>query len=782
MLSETSAGNSLGAALRQARQSAGLTQEELAARTGLSVRAIGDLERGRTARPHSRSVHLIAQALGLPESAYNQLTALLRQQAAALPGPARPSGLAARTQASGEAGGPVDRLVPAQLPTGLADFTGRAEQVACLQQILTGDTPAGGPGAVTVAVVAGAGGTGKSALAVHVAHLIQDSFPDGQFFAELGGAGPHPAGPAEMLARFLRDLGVPPDRIPVSVAELGAQYRSHLAGRRVLIVLDDARDAAQVQPLLPGSAPCAVLVTSRRWLSDLAGCSALDLDVFAPAEAWQLFATMVGPDRVAAEREASDELLRACAGLPLAIRVAGARLAARSGWTVRTMADRLADERQRLDQLTAGSLAVRASFEVGVAALPAPDRAAGVDPAHTFRMLGLWPGPAISLDAAAALLGRPRERVADALEALVDARLLQSPAPDCYQFHDLLKVHAANKVLAEESQEARDRAVRRLVTWYLHSVAAVDRIISPYRNQLELGKPEVGCEPLSFASVDEALDWCERERANLVAGTRLAAAVGLHDIAWQLPVAALSFFNRRRYCHEWVDTHQIALRSARQIGDQRAEAWVLNNLGMAFARQGQEESVEFLRQALVIRRDIGDQTGEAQVANNLSYACLLAKRFDEALEWGQVSLDLHRTLGHRFGEGVALNNVGEAFLELGRPEAAIDWLRQALDVYREIGVKTEAADTLSNLGRASVERGCLADAMDYLRQAEQTYRAVGHQHGEAVALDYLGDVYAQDHRTGDAAQAWNRALTIFEALGDDTRVRGLRERLAMLPR
>jgi tetratricopeptide (TPR) repeat protein len=323
--------------------------------------------------------------------------------------------------------------------------------------------------------------------------------------------------------------------------------------------------------------------------------------------------------------------------------------------------------------------------------------------------------------------------------------------------------------------------VRRVLGWYLHSVVAVARVISPHGNQVDPGELEPGVEPLRFASLDEALDWCEGERTNLVAATRQAAAMGLHDMAWKLPVAALGFFNRRTYWTEWVVTHQIALNSARQVGDKRAEAWVLNNLGMAYLGQGQEVGVDYFRQALAIRRDIGDQTGEAQAANNLAYACLLVKRFDEALEMLYLALDLQRTLGHRFGEGIALNNLGEASLELGRPDEAVDWLRQALEVYREIGASTEEGDTLRHLGKASADRGRIPDALDYLRQAEQTYRTVGHRYGEGLALLLLGDVYLQDQHTADAAQAWHRAQSIFETLGNEPRAQEARERVAALP-
>ncbi len=591
-----------------------------------------------------------------------------------------------------------------------------------------------------VAAVIGAGGLGKTTLAVHAAHLLRGQFPDGQLYANMLGAAAHPATPGDVLARFLRDLGMDPASIPAGEEERAAHYRSRLTDRKVLVVLDDAHDAAQVRPLLPGSASCAVLITTRNRLPDLAGSRYVNLDVLGPAEARAMFAGIIGPDRAAAEPRPTSEVLTACAGLPLAIRIAGARLAARGNWTVQNLARRLSDERKRLDELKTGDLAVRACFEVSFASLPRQRHEDEVDPAHAFRLLGMWQGSSIALPAAATLIGQPEDSVADALEVVVDAQLLQSPAPDRYRFHDLLKAYAVDRAMAEETASARDRAVRRVLAWYLHSVVAVARVISPHGNQVNPGELEPGVEPLDFASVDEALDWCEVERTNLLAATRQAAATGMHDIAWKLPVAALGFFNRRTYWEEWVVTHQIALDSARRVGDKRAEAWVLNNLGMAYLRQGREEGVGYFRQALAIRRDIGDQTGEAQAANNLAYACLLVKRFDEALELLYLALDLQRTLGHRFGEGIALNNLGEAFLELGRPDEAVNWLSQALAVYREIGASTEEGDTLSSLGKASMDRGRLADALDYLYQAEQTHRTVGHRYGEAVALQLLGDV------------------------------------------
>jgi hypothetical protein len=287
-------------------------------------------------------------------------------------------------------------------------------------------------------------------------------------------------------------------------------------------------------------------------------------------------------------------VLAACAGLPLAIRIAGARLAARGGWNVHTLAGRLSNERRRLDELRAGNLAVRASFEVSFAGLASSVGPGGVGPARAFRLLGLWTGPSIALPAAAALLGQPEPAVADALEVLVDAHLLDSPEPDRYRFHDLLRVYAADRALAQETDQDRQDAITRLLTWYLHTTETAARIISAQHARVPLGPVPPEVRVLDFVSLDEALTWCEGERAGLVAATKLASASGMHQFAWELPAAAMSFFYRRSHWTEWVTTHEFGLASTRASGDREAQAWMLNNLGMAYSQQRMGRSVECL--------------------------------------------------------------------------------------------------------------------------------------------------------------------------------------------
>jgi tetratricopeptide (TPR) repeat protein len=667
----------------------------------------------------------------------------------------------------------------AQLPADIGDFTGRTDHVQNLRNLLTGPQRPDSPGAVVVAAVIGAGGLGKTTLAVHAAHQLRAHFPDGQLYAHLVGANAHPVTPSDVLARFLRDLGVDPARIPASEEERGAQYRSLLTDRRVLIVLDDARDAAHVRPLLPGSATCAVLVTTRNRMPDLAGSRFVDLDVLDPAEARAMFAGIISSSRAAAEPEATDEVLTACAGLPLAIRIAGARLAARGNWTVRNLARRLSDQRRRLDELKTGDLAVRACFEVSFSSLPSYE-AGGIDPAHAFRLLGLWPGPSVALPAAAALIGQPEDAVADALEVLVDAQLLQAPAPDRYRFHDLLRAYAAERAMAEEAEGVRDAAICRILTWYLHTVEAVAQMVSPHRYRIPMPAVDPQCHPLAFDTLTQALNWCETERANLVAGTRQAAVAGLHELAWRLPVASFGFFNRRTYWADWVETHRVALASVRRLGDRRAEALVLNNLGTAYYRQGMDEAADCFEQALAIRREIGDLPGEAQTATNIADNYLRLKRFDEALDLLKRIQEIERELASPYSEGVALNNLGEAYLAVGRDEEAVASLVEARRIFQDIGEIRGEGYALTNLGAAYLALGRTAEAIGVLERALERRQVSGDRFDEAHTLRDLGRAYLAAGRPDQGRDCLRRAAATFAELGDHAQASAIQALLSDL--
>jgi DNA-binding SARP family transcriptional activator/predicted negative regulator of RcsB-dependent stress response len=690
------------------------------------------------------------------------------------------AGLAGRPAVGTDAGIPDGTPAPAQLPADLADFTGRAEHLARLHGLLSPAPGTARPAAMAVAVVAGTPGLGKTALAVHAAHELRAGFPDGQLYVSLLGASEQPVVPGEILARLLRDLGVNPDQIPAGQEERAALYRTRLADRRVLIVLDDARDAAQVRPLLPGSATCAVIVTSRHRLSDLAASRLVDLDVLDDSEARGLLTAIIGDERAAAEPGPVREVLDACAGLPLAIRIAGARLTARRGWAVKTLARRLADQHRRVAELTAGDMAVRACFDVSFESLKHLATGQGVDPAHAFRLLGIWQGPHISLPAAAALLGQPEDDVADALEVLVDAHLLESPAPEVYKFHDLLRAYAAERAMAQEPADAVAEAVSRLLWWYLRTADAAATVVTRNRERVPLGAGGPPGGALEFATAEEALEWSAGERAGLVAATRQAAAADLHDVAWKLPVAVLVCFDRHGYRAEWIATHQVALDSARRIGDRHGEAWVLNNLGMVHSQLRTPDALSYLGQALAIHRERGDRQGQAQVTNNIAFDYQIRGMHEAALPALADALELQRQVGHRYGEGVALSNFGEAYVELGRHEEAIASLQEALPIVRETGSTRVEAYILCNLGRSHLDLGQAADGATLLEQALAIHRTERDKYGQAAALKYLGQARFQAGQADAARAAWEEAVRLLEALSDDKQAAVLRTRLEEL--
>jgi DNA-binding SARP family transcriptional activator len=662
---------------------------------------------------------------------------------------------------------------PAQLPADVADFTGRDEQVKRLSDLLSGTGASGDPGAVRIAVVAGAGGLGKTSLAVHAAHRVRRRFPDGQLYVDLLGATAAPLLPADVLARFLRDLGVDGRDIPVDEDERAARYRTTLARRRMLVVLDNARDAAQVRPLLPGSASSAVLVTTRSRMPDLASTKLVDLNVLDDDEALKLFVKVVGEERAAAEPEATAELLDACAGLPLAIRICAARLVTRSGWTIRATAGRLTDEHRRLDEMRAGDLAVRASFEVSFTSLPPSTDKRGIDPARAFCLLGLWQGSSISSAAAAALFDVPEYSAQDALEILVDTHLLESVATDRYRFHDLLRVYAAERAADDLSAAERDAALTRLLTWYMRTADAAATAVLPHRYDIPLESAGTADPPPGFADAEEALSWYDSERANLVTATRQAAASGRHEVAWRLPAPLFIIFNSRGNWADCIATHRVALDSARQAGDRRGEAWVLNNLGDALGVTGDPEGIACLESSLAIRREIGDRMGEAQAANNVADTYLLLGRTNEALELYRRALELNREID-RYSEGVSLVNVGWALLDLGRAGEAIGYLQQARDTFAEIDYVDGAGYALHILGRCYLSLRRDAEALGCLQEALSCHRASGNRRRQAATLTSLGTAQSRLGLAAEAHESWVQAVGIFTDLGDSTEVEKVR--------
>jgi tetratricopeptide (TPR) repeat protein len=489
----------------------------------------------------------------------------------------------------------------------------------------------------------------------------------------------------------------------------------------------------------------------------------VDLDVLEDTEALALFSQVVGEERAAAEPDATAEVLVACAGLPLAIRICAARLAARRQWRIATLAGRLRNQHRRLDELTTGDLAVRASFQVSYDSLKTTGR--GANPARVFRLLGLWQGASISLSAAAALIGEPEDDVADALEALVDVNLLESPAPDWYRFHDLLKVYATERAQAEAPEAARDEAVSRLLYWYLDTAEAAADTVSPQRYQVPGARRAPGYPPLTFAGVEGALAWYDDERANIVAATRQAAAVGLNEVACRLPSTLFPLFNRRSNWVDCVTTHRVAAECAVKTGDRPGEAWALNQLGYALVGLRDPEAFGHLERALAIRHELADTRGEAQTAICLGDGHLkMHGPGEDALRYLRRAADLLEPMGAGSLRSVALNTLGDVYFELDDLDAAAEYYLQAIDIGREFGGHAEGY-ALLNLGAVYMRQRRLDEAIARFEEALPKHRASGALDGEAWTLKNLGAAQAEIGRPSDARTSLTEALRIFEQIG-----------------
>jgi tetratricopeptide (TPR) repeat protein len=505
-----------------------------------------------------------------------------------------------------------------------------------------------------------------------------------------------------------------------------------------------------------------VLVTTRNRTPDLASTRFVDLNVLEDTEALALFAKIVGEERAAAEPDATAEVLVACAGLPLAIRICAARLAARKSWQIATLAGRLRNEHRRLDELRIGDLAVRASFQVSYASIRTSGR--GVDPARVFRLLGLWQGSTVSLAAASALLGAQEDDIADVLEGLVDANLLESPAPETYRFHDLLRFYATERAQAEESEEDQAAALLRLLSWYLGTADAAAQLVAPHRYRVPLEERHHVASPPAMDTPADALAWYDKERGNVLSASRQAAAMGEHDLAWRLPTALFPLFNRRDNWADCITAHRIAVVSAKIAGNRLGEAWARQNLGQALVRVRDGEALQHLEQALVAWRETKDQAGEAQTV--LSLADAYHKLQGPQAAWEHLLLNIDLMRGHPSLYGIALNNLGEFGHELGRLTEAADYFEQAREQFASIGPSFGLGHALHNLSHVYLDLGRPAEALDKASRALDMHETTGDLLGQALALKFQGEA---QHALGQdvlARAAWNTALARFQQLGE----------------
>ena len=673
--------------------------------------------------------------------------------------------------------GPATLPVPRELPRPTADFTGRTGELAALRRLLDLDAGAGRGQRAVIVALDGMAGVGKSALAIHAAHQVaeSDAFPDGQLYVNLQGAQPGlpPLAPLDALGRMLRSLGLDPAAIPTDIDEAAARFRSLAAERRLLVVLDNASSAEQIRPLLPGSPTCGVLMTSRQVLATLEGARALHLDVLPEDGALELLGRVAGRERIGAEPEAANDVVRCCGRLPLAIRIAGARLAARPRWPVRELAAHLADAARRLEELQAGELAVHASFEVSLQALedgPDPvDRAA----AAAFALLSLPDGPDLGVAAAARLVDLPETEAQALLERLVDARLLDSVRPDRYQFHDLVRLYARRHAGRRHTDAERQAALARVAGFYAAVAWRTLALVRPGNRRLAAADPRWARGGLEFDGAAAALDWLETERANVLAALAQVALATAGDspaippeLPGQLAQALFGFFAVRGHWHDGVRANQIALRVAERLGDRAAQASAHNDLGLAYARQGRyARAITHQRESLAVSRELGDRPAQAAVLSNLSLAYGETGGYPEALACLEESLSLQRETGDRQGNAATLMNFGSIYARLGRIDEAIGCLQESVGLFRALEDLQGQARSLSHLGLAHERLGHHAEAIACQQASLDICRELGNRDGEAESLNHLGAVFGRIGRFPEAIACQRDSLAIARALG-----------------
>jgi DNA-binding SARP family transcriptional activator/tetratricopeptide (TPR) repeat protein len=669
-----------------------------------------------------------------------------------------------------EVGAAARRMVPRQLPADVDGFTGREQELAGLEKLLDVGDDQGASRPVVVSAVAGTPGIGKSALAVHAAYRVAGRFGDGHLYVNLQGAavGLAPLGPGEVLGRFLRALGVDPAAIPSEVEEAAALWRSQVAGRRLLVVLDDAADAAQVRPLLPATPGCGVLVTSRRVLVSLEGAHHLHLDVLGEAEAVALLGRLAGPERVAAEPEAAAEVARLCGHLPLALRIAGGRLAARPAWPVSALAGRLADAQRRLDELELADIGVRTSFTVSYQQLrgsaDAVDRAA----AEAFGLLGVLDGPDMGVPVAARLLDVSEAAAEQVLERLADAHLLETPVPGRYRLHDLLRLYARELASQQHREPERTAALTHALGFYVSSAWQTLAVLRPGDHRLARTDDHWRTGGLQFTDTQAALGWLEAERANLLAAVGQAATTPAvaNELAIQLAHALFGFFLVRNYLPDWEQVNHTALEVARRIDDRAAQAQTLNDLGIVHRWQGSyEQAVACQHESLSIWRDLGDRRGQAASLGSLGNVYESQGRYEQALACQEESLALRREVGDRRGQAISLGNLGLVYQRLGRYEEALACQQQSLAIDRKLEDRHGQAISLGNLGLVYDRLGRHEEALACLQGSLAISKALGNRMEQAFGLNSLGIVYQRQGREEQALACQRESLALYRELG-----------------
>jgi tetratricopeptide (TPR) repeat protein/transcriptional regulator with XRE-family HTH domain len=656
---------------------------------------------------------------------------------------------------------------PAQLPADVAMFTGRVTHLQRLDRLL-----AAAPGReVTVSVVDGTAGVGKTALVVHWAHRVRDRFADGQLYVNLRGysAAP-PLRPVEALAQALRALGVPPEQVPVQVEEAAALYRTLLAGRRLLVVLDNARDAEQVRPLLPGSPGCLVLVTSRDRLGGLVardGATRITLDVLTAEEAGALLTRLLGADRVAAEPGATGELAGACAFLPLALRIAAANLLdhPRADVAGYVAAVRHSDALAALEVHGDEQAAVRAAFDLSYHRLESDAR-------RMFRRLGLVPGPDVTAEAAAALAATTAQQARRLLDRLAAAHLVDEHAAGRYTCHDLLRRYAAERTGHEDDEADRHDAVQRLYGHYLDTIDAAAALVYPGMVRLPPATtrqvpPAAGTAAVEFGGPTAALSWLDAERPNLLAAIVHTARHGPRPVACRLADSLRGYFQQCMLVVDWLSAARTGLAAAEADGDRPAQAAAHLSLGSCAWAQGRHrQAVNHHTRMLELARQAGWAEGQAAALGNLGSLYRQLGQLDRAVEHLTGSLELNERTGRLGGQATSLVNLGTVWTDLGRLDEAVERYRQALVLYQRTGSRGGEAVSLANLGEAYLTLGQLDRALDHFARALAAGRDVGDRSVEGEILACIAAVHRDAGRLDEALHQADAALSTARETGD----------------
>jgi tetratricopeptide (TPR) repeat protein len=750
----------LAADLNLIRRGAGLSYRQLARVTGCPASTLNDALAGRRF-PRLDTVLAIVRACGGDEGQWRErwLRADARRTGSAGKPPAAFGTSAPAGDPSAVRAAPVrDLPVPVELPHAVRGFAGRGDELAQLRALRASNRY---PHAPVICLIDGMAGVGKTALALHWAHEVAAEFPDGQLFLGLRGHDPHcdTVSATEALDQLLRSLGAAPERIPADPARL---YRTLSAGKRLLVVLDDAVSSEQVRPLLPGSPGCLVIVTSRWKLAGLVageGADRLQLGPLPPAQSRALLVQALGRERIELDPAGADALAAACGHLPLALRIAAAHLITSRYQRIADLVARLSDGDLLTDLRTDGDdhSGLRLAFDLSY-------RALGDAARRLFRLLGLIPGADFTADAATALAGTDGTQ----LDMLGDAHLVDQPIPGRYRLHDLLRRYAEERAVAELAPAEREAAVRRLAHWYLRTADAAARTLYPESLRLAYTQDLATAPATGFTAADEALAWLDAELANLVATVQYTAAQGPHAVAWLLADTLRGYFNLRLHRREWYATATAGLLAAEHCDDRRARAAMRHSLGLAHSRLGSNaDAVTQFGHALAEYRELDDAEGAATVLICIGGAYRQLGRVDRAAPALQESLALCQRVQLPVRAAACLGDLGEVYRDQGRLVEALRCQRQAIELFRRLASpRGEALATLA-LGSAHHQLGELDEALRYQSRALAILRTIGSRDGEAYALLSLAEVHRDlgaDEQAGRHAAA---ALALADDLGDD---------------